>query len=155
VVTWNMGYSKAPFLSRYNPSHQCLALLRDILQAFKFLFTSPTSAHDINDENDLENKAPRPPKRARSQKAPTRGNVASLLGMRAVTPRSIAYVAVQVRASLCGRLPRFIYILYSCDLPCPAQLPGVKAMGASATLSFTTTLSIFLKIHRVQWLEHR
>jgi hypothetical protein len=68
-------------------------------QAFKFLFTSPTSAQDINNENDVEDQIARPQKRSRSRKAPTRGNVANLLGMRSVTPRAIAYVAVQVRVS--------------------------------------------------------
>lgn len=37
-----------------------------------------------------------PPSKRRKQKAPTRGNIANLLGMKSVTPRSIAYVAVQV-----------------------------------------------------------
>lgn len=32
----------------------------------------------------------------RNQKAPTRGHVANLLGMKTVTPRSLAYVAAQV-----------------------------------------------------------
>ena len=40
----------------------------------------------IAGENDLENQATQPPKHNRTQKAPTRGNVASLLGMRSVTP---------------------------------------------------------------------
>ena len=71
-------------------------LCDSIHQAFKFIFTSPSSAQDITCENDVENQAPQPLKRARRQKAPTRGNVANLLGMRAVTARSIAYVAVQV-----------------------------------------------------------
>lgn len=35
-------------------------------------------------------------KRARKHKAPTRGHVADILGMKTVTPRSIAYIAVQV-----------------------------------------------------------
>lgn len=38
-----------------------------------------------------------PLKRARKHKAPTRGHVADILGMKSVTPRSIAYIAVQVR----------------------------------------------------------
>ena len=63
------------------------------------LFTSPTSALDINSENDVEDQAPPARKRAQSHKAPTHGNVANLLGMRSVTPRAIAYVAVQVTAS--------------------------------------------------------
>ena len=65
-------------------------------QAFKFLFTSPTSALDIGDENDIRDETSGPRKRSRRRKAPTRGNVANLLGMQSVTGRSIAYVAVQV-----------------------------------------------------------
>ena len=61
-----------------------------IVQAFKFIFTSPSSVT----EDDVE----APPRTKRRKKAPTatRSNVASLVGLRAVTPRSIAYVAVQV-----------------------------------------------------------
>ena len=70
-----------------------------VFKAYKFIFTSPTSAQDINSEIDLENQAPRPLKRGRGSKAPTRGHIASLLGLRSVTPRSIAYIAVQVRGS--------------------------------------------------------
>lgn len=74
-------------------------LLSRFCQGFRFLFTSPTSAEDINSENDIEeNGGSQSQKRAKqNRKAPTRGNVASLLGMRSVTPRAIAYVAVQVR----------------------------------------------------------
>jgi hypothetical protein len=60
-------------------------------QAFKYLFTSPTSAND--DAND----PPQPPaKRAKRNLGATRSHVASLIGMRSMTPRAIAYVAVQV-----------------------------------------------------------
>ena len=89
------GLFQSAILVKVGPDVFRLTRNSAVLQAFKFIFTSPTSAHDINSENDLE-KASRSVKRARSQKAPTRGNVASLLGMRSVTPRSIAYVAVQV-----------------------------------------------------------
>jgi len=68
----------------------------EYFQAFKFLFTSPTSSLDIVDENDVGEETPPPLKRSRRRKAPTRGNVANLLGMRSVTGRSVAYVAVQV-----------------------------------------------------------
>jgi hypothetical protein len=71
-----------------------------IVQAFKFIFTSPTSAHDVSCENDIQDHARPVSNRSRSRKAPTRGNVARLLGMRSVTPRSIAYVAVQLRYAL-------------------------------------------------------
>lgn len=66
------------------------------IQAFKFIFTSPTSAEDIDDEKDVDEPARKPYKRSRRQRAPTRGNVANIIGMKAVTPRSLAYVAVQV-----------------------------------------------------------
>lgn len=62
------------------------------------MFTSPTSAQNIDSDKDITDHAPRPPKRLKqTTRAPTRGNVANLLGMKTVTPRAIAYVAVQVR----------------------------------------------------------
>lgn len=67
-------------------------------QAYKFVFTSPSSALDIECQEDVDEHVPSSRKRSRrSQKAPTRGHVANLLGMKAVTARSLAYVAVQVR----------------------------------------------------------
>lgn len=47
---------------------------------------------DVEDSEGTE----RPAKRVRKSVTATRSNVASLIGMQAVTPRSIAYVAVQV-----------------------------------------------------------
>lgn len=38
----------------------------------------------------------RPKKRPRKHRAPTRGHIANILGLKSVTPRSIAYIAVQV-----------------------------------------------------------
>jgi hypothetical protein len=72
----------------------------DIEQAFKSIFTSPSSASSIQRDND-ENAAP-PTKRPK--KNTTRQHVAALLGMTAVTGRAIAYVAVQVcsRLSICN-----------------------------------------------------
>ena len=69
-------------------------------QAFKFLFTSPTSSQDICTENDVESPPAQPTKCPRGQKAPTCGNVANLLGMRSVTPQAIVYVAVQVGSNV-------------------------------------------------------
>jgi hypothetical protein len=67
------------------------------IQAFKFILTSPTSALDIDCDDDVDEHVPAARKRfRRNQKAPTRGHVANLLGMKTVTPRSLAYVAVQV-----------------------------------------------------------
>jgi len=61
-----------------------------ILQAFKFIFTSPSS---IAEDDFTEADAQHPTKRAKRSQAATRSNVASLIGMRTVTPRSIAYIA--------------------------------------------------------------
>ncbi|KAF9462567.1 hypothetical protein BDZ94DRAFT_1309465 [Collybia nuda] len=68
-----------------------------LIKAYKFIFTSPTSAKDVDCEIGAEDHAAHPHKRARTHKAPTRGHIANIMRMKAVTPRSIAYVAVQVR----------------------------------------------------------
>ncbi|KAF7973006.1 hypothetical protein HWV62_16384 [Athelia sp. TMB] len=65
-----------------------------LVKAFKYLFTSPSSASE--DHTD----APRPAKRAKNKHGATRTNVAGLIGLKNVTPRSIAYVAVQLRFAL-------------------------------------------------------
>jgi len=65
------------------------------LQAFRYIFTSPSSAEftadDLNSEFLLGQ-----PKRHRRRERRTRANVASLLGMKTVAPHAIAYIAVQV-----------------------------------------------------------
>jgi hypothetical protein len=63
------------------------------VQAFMLLFTSPSSTNKA-DENDGDQ--PPPAKLARKTLAPTHSNVASLIGLRSITGRSIAYVATQV-----------------------------------------------------------
>jgi len=88
--------------SKYVLCRCILVVLLNMLlpQAFKFIFTSPSSAQEIENQEDLDEHVLRPKKRARkNQKAPTRGHVANLLGMKSVTPRSLAYVAVQVSLS--------------------------------------------------------
>ncbi|KAF8238278.1 hypothetical protein L208DRAFT_1243132, partial [Tricholoma matsutake] len=75
----------------------CNAIL---LKAFKFIFTSPSSAQDIECQEDVEEHALSTKKRRKNQKAPTCGHVATLLGMKMVTPRALAYVAVQLRFAL-------------------------------------------------------
>ena len=63
------------------------------VQAYMHLFTSPSSAHKADENEDDQQPAA---KRIRKTLAPTRSNVASLIGLRAVTGRSIAYTATQV-----------------------------------------------------------
>jgi hypothetical protein len=62
-----------------------------VVQAFKALFTSPSSARSVQREDENE-----PPQSKRSKKSTTRQHVAAILGITAVTPRSIAYTVIQV-----------------------------------------------------------
>jgi len=64
-------------------------------QAYKYIFTSPTSANEVS--TDVTEDSAQPAlKRSKKSLGATRSHVASLIGLRRVTPRSIAYVAVQV-----------------------------------------------------------
>jgi len=85
--------------NKCNPDNMEEGLFRNglLVKAFKYLFTSPTSAND----DAPPNNAPQPSaKRAKRNLGATQSHVASLIGMRCVTPRAIAYVAVQVRFAL-------------------------------------------------------
>ncbi|KAG1798969.1 uncharacterized protein HD556DRAFT_1440035 [Suillus plorans] len=68
---------------------------------FKAIFTSPSSANEVDGEGDganiIENN-----RRARRRSDQTRVKtcVASIIGMRKVTPRAIAYTACQIRFAL-------------------------------------------------------
>ena len=80
-------------------------------QAFKHIFTSPSSvspdefgSDGESDDSDVD-ESESPCKRQRLMDAAnghgrTRSHVAELLGMKAVQPRAIAYIAVQVRGAL-------------------------------------------------------
>ena len=71
-----------------------------VSQAFKAIFTSPSSAEDDVENEIPRNEGPPPTKRARGDiTMATRSNNATLCGLKSVTPRSIAYVAVQVNIS--------------------------------------------------------
>ncbi|KAI6151179.1 hypothetical protein BKA82DRAFT_4013723 [Pisolithus tinctorius] len=67
-----------------------------LIKAFKFIFTSPSSIRDL----DKDRTMPGHRRGSSNQKAATKNHVASILGMKAVTPWSIAYTAVQVRFTL-------------------------------------------------------
>ncbi|KZP23643.1 hypothetical protein FIBSPDRAFT_930434 [Athelia psychrophila] len=68
-----------------------------MVKAYKCIFTSPSSA--VDDKEPEESPAP-PTKRRRTTKPATKQNVASKIGLKSVTGRSIAYVAVQLRFAL-------------------------------------------------------
>ena len=74
------------------------------IQVYKAIFTSPSSARDIAEEEDnAENIPPAKSQRTSSGKKPqaVRRNVASKVNLNdKVTPRSIAYAAVQVGFTL-------------------------------------------------------
>lgn len=68
------------------------------IQVYKAIFTSPSSAKDVSDgEDNDENAPPAKSQRTLSGNKSVRRNVASMLQLNnKVTPRSIAYAAVQV-----------------------------------------------------------
>ncbi|KAG2739898.1 hypothetical protein P692DRAFT_20754663 [Suillus brevipes Sb2] len=74
-----------------------------LVLAFKAIFTSPSSAKEVDGDGDgadiLENN-----RRARrkSEQGKVKTCVASIINMRKVTPRAIAYIACQVRFALSG-----------------------------------------------------
>ncbi|KAG2120361.1 hypothetical protein BD769DRAFT_1671794 [Suillus cothurnatus] len=80
---------------------QGLFMSKILVQAFKAVFTSPSSAKEADRDGDgadvLENN-----RRARRQlnQVKVKTCVASIINMRKVTPRSLAYVVCQVRFAL-------------------------------------------------------
>ena len=63
------------------------------MKAFKHIFTSPSSAlkTDIEGEHAVQ-----PKRQHKLDECRTRSHIAALLGMKSVSPRAIAYIAVQV-----------------------------------------------------------
>lgn len=77
--------------------HRKAVIYMVLWQSFKNIFTSPSSAASVSVLDDLVNSENIPPASKRAKrKGPTRSNVASLIGLKSVTPRTIAYTAVQV-----------------------------------------------------------
>ncbi|KAG2087036.1 uncharacterized protein F5147DRAFT_781461 [Suillus discolor] len=74
---------------------------RLLLMGFKAIFTSPSSANEVDGDGDgadiLENNRRT---RRRSDHARVKTCVASIIGMRKATPRAIAYTACQIRFAL-------------------------------------------------------
>lgn len=72
-----------------------------LVMGFKAIFTSPSSANEVDGDGDgadiLENNRRA---RKRSDQAKVKTCVASIIGMRKVTPRAIAYAACQIRFAL-------------------------------------------------------
>jgi hypothetical protein len=98
----------------------------------------------VQREND-ENEQP-PSKRS---KTTTRQNVAGILGLTAVTGRSIAYIATQVQTTFTSAdctdllLRRFVF-------PCPTLTVGRSLTVTSVHRTSTTTLSTTLRSRQDQ-----
>ena len=87
------GLFEAPILVRVGPAFKHVQpSLTSHLQAFKAIFISPTSTEDL--ENEFQDS--RPSKKCSRDDRRTWANIASLIGMKTVQPRTIAYVACQV-----------------------------------------------------------
>lgn len=72
-----------------------------LIMGLKAIFTSPSSANEVDGEGDgadiIENNRRA---RRRTDQAKVKTCVASIIGMRKVTPRAIAYAACQIRFAL-------------------------------------------------------
>jgi hypothetical protein len=116
------------------------------LQVYKTIFTSPSSAKDLLDEeNDAENMPP-----TKSQKTSSNyvcHNVASKLHLNdRVTPRSIAYAAVQVcvfvlYVALC------LSVTASCTSICKLRVHGLQF-----TMDLTTRNCITMSLMSLRTL---
>jgi hypothetical protein len=72
-----------------------------------------------------------------------------------VTPRSIAYAAVQVFDLMhFVRLPTHVYLYSSFTSICRPLSDGTKFMEDSITVAFTTTLLTFLKTYKTGLRRH-
>jgi hypothetical protein len=119
-------------------------------QVYKSIFTSPSSAKNILDEeNDAENVAPTKSQKISSNNS-VRRNVASKLHLNdKVTPRSVAYAAVQVCVYVTvSNVVLDLSVAASSISTCKLRVLGLQFMVDLTTLDYITMLSISLKIPR-------
>lgn len=117
-------------------------------KAFMYIFTSPTSAAEIEIVDDDEQP---PAKRPRKSITATRSSVATLIGLQTVTPRAIAYVSVQVR--LHSHVLKFNSLIIknlSCALRSQMPGPGVLSTLILTMTNFTAPSLTTSKTHRGQ-----
>ncbi|KIM65853.1 hypothetical protein SCLCIDRAFT_92329, partial [Scleroderma citrinum Foug A] len=90
----------------YDSDDPMKGLFKNILlvTAFKHMFTSPSSADFVTVPHDNEPQASTSAPPLKRQRGPsdksTRSHVATIIGMKSVAPRVIAYTAVQLRLAL-------------------------------------------------------
>jgi uncharacterized protein DUF6698 len=119
-------------------------------QVYKSIFTSPSSARNILDEeNDAENVAPTKSQKISSNNT-VRCNVASKLHLNdKVTPRSVAYAAVQVCVNVTvSYVVLDLSVAVSSISTCKLWVIGLRFMVDLTTLDYITMLSISLRIPR-------
>jgi hypothetical protein len=117
-------------------------------QVYKSIFTSPSSAKNLLDEDDIENVALTKSQKISSNNS-VRRNVASKLHLNdKVTPRSVAYAAVQV--CVCHGILCCVdlSVTSSSILTCKLRDLGLQFMVDLTTLDYITMLSIALRIPR-------
>jgi hypothetical protein len=116
------------------------------IQVYKAIFTSPSSARDISEEDDAENMPPAKSQRTSSGNKPTRRNVASKVNLNdKVTPRSIAYAAVQVGFTLL-HVTLYLFAAASCISTCKPRVHGPNFMEDLTTKDCITISLISSKI---------
>ncbi|KAG1900176.1 uncharacterized protein F5891DRAFT_980458 [Suillus fuscotomentosus] len=108
---------------------------RLLVMGFKAIFTSPSSANEVDGDGDgadiIENNRRA---RRRSDHARVKTCVASIIGMRKATPRAIAYTACQIRFALSNITSwrtvdaDFDYQILFEDPPGPAALARVNKL---------------------------
>jgi len=102
---WLSSYHSRCFYANYKPDKTQLesGYLKStlLIKVYKSIFTSPSSAKDVSEEDNTENMPPAKSQKTSSGNNPVRRNVASKLHLNnKVTPRSIAYAAVQLHFNL-------------------------------------------------------
>ena len=125
---------------------------QNLNQAFKFLFTSPTSSAEILCKTTSPQPEDLPPqKRSRKTGQATRCNIANIIGLQSVTPRAIAYTAVQVmRFFSLTSDHSCITVLSSYILLYLVPAHGTSLTWTSIMKNFTTLLLIILRLRQGQ-----
>lgn len=150
---WSGGMQKGLFLSTLLIKVSNIVLLhyRPLLkvtlwQSFKQIFTSPSSAASVsvlNNHFDYE-AIPSSRKKVRMRKGPPWTNIASLIGLKSLTPRAITYMAVQVCSAPCD--PWYFYtnwLALSYGFHFPMWIAGTPTTLTSTTTNLTALFLTF------------
>ena len=150
-ISWNPDSWKAHFSSKFVDfvwfTDHVLYLL--FIQVYKAIFTSPSSARNISEDDDNAENMPPAAKsqRTSSGKTPMRRNVASKVNLNdKVTPRSIAYAAVQVSLTLLVHVVLCLFLVASSILTCKLQVHGPQFMEDLTTKGCIIILLMSSKI---------